>query len=582
IVVFDGPMAAAESAGDAVAGAAPTAPEASRAHSTTNVQEIGVDEPDVIKTDGRLIVTVVGPTLRVIDTSGGSPDEVGRLPLGRGDYPDASVLLAGDRAVVLVRDNPMIAYDAPTSPDVQSGPGAAIAPSYPYQPSTTVLLVDLSDPSDPRVESSLEVDGMYLDARLVDDTVRLVVSSQPRLSFPMTEADWNRSEKELTARNQSIVAASNISDWLPSYRLDVNGEQSSGQLVTCDRLSHPEEFAGFTTVSVLTFDLADGLSDGDAVGVLADGDTVYASTDRLYVATTRWGAVVPMADSRVAPPIDDERTGIHAFDIAGDDPANYVASGEVDGRIIGRYAMSEHDGVLRVATTVTGLASGEQSESSLFTLAERGDELVEVGAVGGLGKGEQIFAVRYFGDTGYVVTFRQTDPLYVLDLSDPAAPEVSGELKITGYSAYLHGVGEGRLVGVGQEATAEGQAIGSQVSLFDVSDPSSPAKLDGHVLRNAWSQAEADPHAFLYWPGTAQLVVPIDGATDRGALVLGVGEDSLTDQGMVTHAGADVPEQWSTVLRSLVIGDSLYTLWTDGLQVNDLDDLDVQGWLPLA
>lgn len=578
-IAFDGPMESAESSVDALAGAES---QPGRAHSTTNVQEIGIDEPDVIKTDGDLIVTVVGPSLRVIDTSGADPEEVGRLPLGRGDNPDASVLLSEDRAVVLVQDNPVIAYDAPMPPEAQPGLGTEIAPGYPHLPTTTVLLVDLSDPSNPRVESSLDVDGSYLDARLVDGTVRLVVSSQPGLTFPMTEADLDSSEAELTARNRSIIEASTIDDWLPSYRLDVDGEQSSGQLLTCDQLSHPEEFAGFSTLSVLTFDLDDGLSDGDAVGVLADGDTVYASTDRLYVATTRWDAGVPTAESSTTAPTDMEHTAIHAFDIAGDDPARYVASGEVDGRIIGRYAMSEHDGVLRVATTVTALASGRQSESSLFTLAERGDELVELGAVGGLGRGEQIFAVRYFGDTGYVVTFRQTDPLYVLDLSDPTAPEVAGELKITGYSAYLHGIGSERLIGVGQEATAEGQAVGAQVSLFDVSDPASPAKLDGHVLPDTWTQAESDPHAFLFWPDTEQLVVPIEGATDRGALVLGVDGDSLTEQGLVTRADADMAKQWSAVRRSLVIGDSLYTLWTDGLQVNDLDSLQVQSWLPLG
>lgn len=541
-------------------------------HSTTTVQESGVDEPDIVKTDGRLIVTVVGPDLKVVDTTGAAPVEIGSLKLGD-EYIDATVLLQGDHAVVFVRANSMIAYDSrmPFAPP----PGAI---------TTQVLLVDLSDPSLPTVEATLDVDGDYLDARLVDGVVRMVVSTAPALQFPMAEADWNRPEDELTARNKTIVAESTIDDWLPSYRLTSGGTESSGLLVECDRLEHPQDFAGFTTLSVLTLDLAAGLTSGDAVGVLTGGDTVYASTDRLYVATSRWTSVEPAADLALLPD-GNTTTGIHAFVTQGNEPARYVASGEVEGRILGRYALSEHDDVLRVATTTDrwdASPEADQSESQLVTLTERDGELVELGRVGGLGKGEQIHAVRYFGPTAYVVTFRQTDPLYVLDLSDPAAPAVDGELKITGYSAYLHEVGEGRLVGVGQEATAEGMTIGAQVSLFDVADPATPTKLDGHVVENAYSQAEWDPHAFLYWPETSQLVLPIDGEAVHGAVVLAVGADSLTEQGVVTYAGDGSAEYYPTVLRSIVIRDSLYTLWSDGMQVNKLDGLELDHWLPLA
>ena len=565
VAYAEGDMAMEDSAGADGRAAAP-------AHSTTTVQEAGVDEPDIVKTDGRLVVTVVGPNLKVVDTTGAAPVEVGSLKLGD-EYADASVLLEGDRAVVFVRTSPMIAYDTRMS----------FAP-MPGELTTQVLLVDLSDPASPTVEATLDVDGDYLDARLVDGVVRMVVSTSPALEFPMTEADLNRSEDELTARNKTIVAESTIDDWLPSYRLTSGGTESSGRLVECDRLEHPEEFAGFTTLSVLTLDLAAGLTSGDAVGVLTDGDTVYASTDRLYVATSRWTSVEPAADLALLPD-GNTTTGIHAFVTEGNEPARYVASGEVEGRILGRYALSEHDDVLRVATTTDrwdASPEADQSESQLVTLTERDGELVELGRVGGLGKGEQIQAVRYFGPTAYVVTFRQTDPLYVLDLTDPAAPAVDGELKITGYSAYLHEVGAGRLVGVGQEATAEGMTVGAQVSLFDVADPAAPTKLDGHLVENAYSQAEWDPHAFLYWPETSQLVVPIDGEAVHGAVVLTVGADALTEQGVVTYAGDGSAEFYPTVLRSIVIGDSLYTLWSDGMQVNELDGLELDHWLPLA
>lgn len=599
--LYSGEMATEDTAAAAPqAGAADTA--ARQPHSTTNVQEAGVDEPDVAKTDGRLLVTTAGGDLRILDVTGDAPRELGRLdltaatadpaalsaeppserimpdgPWGPGTV-DATVLLAGDRVVVLARQNSMIAYDmAATSFPVGGTPLT----------STTVLLVDIADPAAPTVESKLTVDGNYLDARMVDETVRLVVSSYPALAFPMEEADWNRPEAELTERNQAIVEESTIEDWLPSYTFtEGDADPVDGQLLSCEQLSRPDEFAGFSTINVLTFDPAEGLSADATVGVLTDGDTVYASQDRLYVATTRWGDPVPVVDPsaliRPAPEANTVTTGIHAFDITGNVPAKYLASGEVEGRIIGRYAMSEHEGVLRVATTLDSWTGPTNTtESRLYTLEEDDGELVPLGQVGGLGKGEQIYAVRYFGDTGYVVTFRQVDPLYVLDLSDPANPAVTGELKITGYSSYLHDCGDDRLIGVGQEASTDGRTVGAQVSLFDVADPAAPAKLDGHVVSGAWAQTESDPQAFLFWPETGQVVVPIDGQTGPSALVVQLGEDTVTEQGQVTRT-EPARNGWAWLRRTLVVGDSLYTVWQDGVQVNGLSDLEPEGWVPFG
>ncbi|WP_171906634.1 beta-propeller domain-containing protein [Jiangella alba] len=575
-------LAVPESAGRGDSGGA-------QSHSTTNVQEAGVDEPDVAKTDGRLLVTTAGGDLRVIDVTGDAPREVGRLALtdpaakpapGRMIAPeiapenvDASVFLAGDRVVALVRQYPMIAYDA-----MSSYPG-------PMTSTTAVLLIDISDPAEPVVESRLQVDGDYLDARMVDDTVRLVVSSYPTLEFPMTEADVNLPEDELTERNRAIVEESTIADWLPSYTFTSgDAEPETGQLVSCEQVSRPDEFAGFSLLSVLTFDPDDGLGTDGSVGVLTDGDTVYASQDRLYVATTRWGdPFAPAGDAiRTLPGPGDITTGIHAFDITGNVPARYLASGEVEGRILGRYAMSEHEGVLRVATTIDGWnGTTDTSESVLYTLEEGDGELVQLGQVGGLGKGEQIYAVRYFGDTGYVVTFRQVDPLYVLDLSDPAAPAVTGELKITGYSAYLHDAGDDRLLGVGQETTENGMAVGAQISLFDVADPTAPAKLDGHVVPNAWSQTEWDPQAFLFWPETRQVVVPMETGTGPSALIVRLDGDAVTEQGQITRTESP-RDGWAWLRRTVIVGDTLYTVWQDGVQANGLADLEPRGWAGFA
>lgn len=541
---------------------APSAPSPQE-HSTTNVQEKGVDEPDVVKTDGKLMITALEQELQVMDVSGGSPVQLGKLALD--DLSEPNLFLTGDQAVVLGTEFSDIVYEREPAPDRDRG----IAPPQPSKTTSIVLLVDLSDPRNPQVSHRLELDGAYVDAREVDGVMRLVVSSSSQQVAP------------------DDVPSSTIEDWLPRYRLDSGGQRTSGPLVGCDNIHHPPKFSGISSVSVLTFQLDEGLTDGDAVSVLTDGGDVYSSADRLYVTGTQWAQPRPMNtpenDTSTSPAVPVQspvRTGIHAFDISGAAPAEYVASGEVEGTTIGQYAMSEHDGVLRVATT-RDTGQVDATESQLVTFAERDGALVRQGAVGGLGKGERIYAVRYFGDVAYVVTYRQVDPLYVLDLSDPSSPTVEGELKITGYSSYLHDVGSGHLVGVGQEATTDGVTVGAQVSLFDVGNPSDPSKLDGYVLPEAYSEVERDPHAFLYWSSTGQLVVPMTRAEGSGAVVLQVQPHALVEEGFVEYAG-DGTSGYAAVLRSVVVGDSLYTVWPDGVQANALNGLALKAWLSLT
>jgi outer membrane protein assembly factor BamB len=243
-------------------------------------------------------------------------------------------------------------------------------------------------------------------------------------------------------------------------------------------------------------DPAAGLNSVSTVSLASDGDTVYATTSSLYIASNpqwwyaprRLPMVMPNAGSlrpapQVRPLMPPQQTQIHRFDISRPGAPRYVASGEVSGRLLNQYSLSDYAGYLRVATT-TGDALADEpgdsnavstSSSSVYVL--RADTLTKVGELDGLGERQRIYAVRFIGALAYVVTFQQMDPLYTLDLRDPTAPRIAGTLELTGYSAYLHPAADRTLIGVGQEATAQGRPLGTQISLFDVSNPASPRRL---------------------------------------------------------------------------------------------------------
>ncbi|KAB1117638.1 beta-propeller domain-containing protein [Micromonospora aurantiaca (nom. illeg.)] len=565
----------------AVGGAAKDAASASTPDfSGTNVHEAGVDEPDLVKTDGRRIVTVSRGVLSVVDPA--SRRVTGRLALDRdaerfsGD--EGSLLLHGDRALVLLHAGRTVKGPVP---DGQTRPGAT--------PQARLVLVDLAGP--PRVVGEYRMDGLLVDARQSGGTARVVIRSAPRLDFPYPSG--RRTDAQRIAANRAVIDKATLDDWLPRYEIRDSVRTVGTGRVGCDRVNRPAGFSGASMVTVLSFDLgAAALGAGDPVTVVADGDTVYSNGARLYVANDHRWRMWRGGPSGAR----DTSTEIYQFDTAAGTP-RFVAAGSVPGWLINQYALSEWDGHLRVATTTGDTwGRGTSSQSGVYVLRADGATLKRVGAVTGLGKGERIFAVRFVGGTGYVVTFRQTDPLYGVDLRDPAAPRVTGELKINGYSAYLHPAGDGRLIGVGQDATDRGRVTGTQVSLFDVADPARPARIAQHHVPGGWSEAEHDPHAFLYWEPERLVVLPVRQpgvVTDRadgtrrppsgGVLALRIGDKGFTVAGAVDHPGvlADGGE-WAPIRRSLMIDGVLWTVSDAGLKATALSGMTTLGWVPLT
>jgi hypothetical protein len=568
--------AASDSAGGMESAPAATGP----IYSETNTQEVGVDEGDIVETNGTHLFVAGQDGVRIVDVAASNVAATLAVP-------------QGNHQLILDATRLMVATQPWNS-------GQEIV----------VSLFDVADPVAPVLLERQHLEGSLVAARASGGTARLVLTSQLATRLPFVNPGmFGYTTERALAENKRIVETTPIDDWMPrTFREGADGSYSAvATALDCSAVAAPSEFAGLGITWVASIDLAGG---GDSTsrastvrasaGVVSQGGTVYQSASNLYLATVPWDIWYPMASDSPSPS-SPPPTYIHQFALGADGSVQYVASGEVTGQLLNQFAMSELGGDLRVATTVNDWSGNGASESYVKVLRPDGDTLVEIGSVGGLGKGEQIYAVRFLGTLAYVVTFKQVDPLYVVDLADPSAPRLVGELKIPGYSAYLHPVGDGLLLGVGQSATLEGVTQGTQLSLFDVRDPANPAQLSTLLLGGS-SEAEWDHHAFLYWPETdpatgetvGTIVIPSSPmwgpcpadvrclGTDitspaGGVIVAELRGTTLSARGVIQHTlAAGAGPCWNPLQRAVVIDSELATIGFDQVQFSDRATLAVR------
>jgi hypothetical protein len=443
----------------------------------------------------------------------------------------------------------------------------------PEGPRTVVHTIDLSDPSSPALTGSSEYTASLLSARQYGATVRLVLGTGlPQLDFVTPEGKLT--EREALRHNREVLAESAIGDWLPTVTDETDGGEAE-QLVDCADMSRPEDFTGAGSVAIVGYSPAEDSESGEdtsgrsTTGVATASQTVYSSTDRLYLAIgAGWGGGccvamdMPMPRGGGWPGTGDGTTQLHAFALDGDDAA-YLGSGEVEGTVADRWAMDAVDGTLRVAV---GPSSQTGNANSVVTLTEEDGELRELGRVDRLGINEQIMSVRWFDDLAILVTFRQIDPLYAIDLSDPAHPKKLGELKIPGYSDYLHPIGKDRIMGLGVDADLEGRTSGGQVAVFDLSDPTAPRRL-GQEKYNPSTQllAGQDPRQFTWLPKQQTALTVIahygrSGGATGWVSVLKVGADGSLARHNV--AGTDGYDDVAA-LRTVPLPDGRVALVTE-------------------
>lgn len=606
-------------------------------YSETNTQVEGVDEADTVKTDGNYIYVLSNNDLVVVKSwPARESEEVGRVTLS---VNPMNFFLKGNQAIVLGSANlhdlvegvPTGERDQGTEPagggtdiDAAMSESEGAESGYPdyyydYRPVTTLTIVDLTDKANPKeVETSI-YDGYLMDSRRIEAKTYMALNKYISIYLPYwpDELDWiyygsqqrpspetiNAAFDALIERNIKKIKSRTLIDWLPHYWTAKGGakaQYSDGEmLASCEDLYAPSVYSGIGLLGLVTVDV----DSGDLMASIIQGNwgNVYASLEAVYVASTNYYFYDWWRDAedKEIPPIS---THIHKFAFDDDGFARYSASGKVLGYAINQFAFDEYKENLRVATTEgTGWWSDQESESRVTILEEKEGELVEVGMVGGLGKGEQIYSVRFIGDQGYVVTFRQVDPLYVIDLSDPAAPKVTGELKIPGYSSYIHPLEPGFLLTAGRDGDEEGRVGGIKIEIFDVSDPSDPKSVKTAVIGDGWdtwSDVLYDHKAFNYFKARNLLAIPVSGwvETNDGGQWVGeyksqlalfkVTKEDIEVLPFISHmdfinefGGRDdcryYNGYWQAhIYRSVFVEDYVYSLSRLGLLIHDTRDFE--------
>ncbi len=469
-------------------------------HSDTNLQVAGVDEADIVKTDGRYLYVLSGERIVIVDPNDGAPQKLTEFTLPHGDadgYGVSGMYLVGDRLVVM---------------------------QYRYtqlRATTAALVYDIADPKKPSLVTCFEQDGGEISSRVIGDILytvsRYTVRTAPIEDDPATFVPSIGCDEEST-----VLAANDI------YICE---ESAQYIVVTAARVSGEGERLS-------------------QKAVLTAGNTVYANTENLYVAGGYY----------------DGKTHLVRFALNGGN-IEQQAQSAINGTLLNQFAMDEYDGYLRVVVTEYGVGG---TTNALLVLDK---DLNTVGALKGLAEDERVYSVRFDGAVGYFVTFRQVDPLFTVDLSDPTKPMIQSALKIPGFSQYLHPYGDGLLLGIGMDADENGRTTFMKLSMFDVSDPTAVTESDVTVLDQSYSEVLSNHKAALIDVGKDL----IGFATADNTYQL-YGYDA--QNGFVLKARLAAPGGHGT--RGVYIGEYLYVTSVNGVLSYRMSDFSSVGALSIV
>ncbi len=523
--------------------------------STTTEQEEGVQEADVIKNDGEYLYVLSRGNLRIVKaTPVESMEEVSSVDLRGYGY---DLYLVGDKVVAITTpefeampvdtfptDDVAVDNVANTTEPAPAKPPATaqFIAEYFYQPRVQITVIDVADRANPQVLSRTQLDGNVNSSRMIGDRLYLVMVHYPEF-LPFIAED---------ARGDDLKGG-DVSDVIPNIKVDVDGVN----VVDAD-VAEPTDFYrpvdqdGWGLTTVVSFDI-DTPTDYQSQSVVGYPANAYMSTEALYLTNTDYNYEGEMR----------ETTDIYKFSVV-EGGTELAATGSVPGRVLNQYSMGEHNGFLRLASTVGPSfnrfgQNTSESKNNVYVLEQVDDTLTVAGSVEGLAPGESIQSARFLGDRGFVVTFVQIDPLFTLDLSDPRDPKVVGELKVPGFSTFITPMGDNHLLTIGRDTNDEFgfvRADGVRLSIFDVTDFANPVLSHSETIGSggAYSEALFNPKAFTYFAQRNLLAFPVeiygfqDGgfAVDDGGFIdvdNGQGGDSGSsdDLGDVELEGGETP-----------------------------------------
>ncbi len=485
-----------------------------KGHAETNTQTKGVDEGDIIKTDSRYIYFLGSDTggsnkkLRIIDTQTMTAvfdsyiyDENGDILWVSDIYVNGDTLVA----ICTMKNS----YDAYSS----------VYGYYGASGTTVTMSYDITSRNQPKLIRSNTQDGAYRSSRMVGNVLYTVSQY------------YVRAESEEALENVCIPKV-------------------GGAEIGCDCIFLPEK-AGDSYILLTALDVT--VKDGavGSVAVLGATGNYYCSEDTFYIVAEDYNYKDSFVEIR-------ENTVINAFSLDGTNIA-FKATGKVKGRIVNQYSLDQYEGNLRIGVTYFNNKTSK-NVSSLYVLDENLDI---IGKLEDIANNEQIKSVRYMGKEAYVVTFRNTDPLFAIDLSDPEKPVIKGELKIPGYSAYLHPIGDNLLLGIGYEGDSQNADFNSvKVSLFDISDPTNLKELDKLVTHKASTPVTNNPKELIYKADEGIIGMPVNTYDDDGVnylyYIIQVKDNKLTLKHKLLH----LPGYYKGInhFRGTYIGDEFFTV----------------------
>ncbi len=559
-------------------------------YSTTNIQVEGVDEADLIKTDGKYIYQLSEEELLIIKAIPANDMRV----LSRIDFSDQGFcpgeLYIDDRYLVVLGSNN---NNHNPEPLMKSKANVSLQPCGKRELTTMAIVYDISDKENLRQLREIEIEGRYLSSRKIGSAVYFL--SNRNIAYHYSDSD----EPQLPFYRDSAIAEEKISvdyDKISYFPGDI---YPAYIMIAGFNIDKPEEKAVVQTY-------------------LGNGENIYASVNNLYIAVSRYEENQALIrDSNFPDSPSGEQTRIYRFGLQ-DGEINYAAKGEVPGRILNQFSMDENEGYFRIATTTGDMWRSDEytSKNNIYVL----DGKLDIkGKLEDIAPGERIYSSRFMGDRAYLVTFRDVDPFFVIDMKNPENPVILGKLKIPGYSDYLHPYDENHIIGFGKDtielkngSNDDSQAYyqGLKIAIFDVSDVSKPIEMckeiigdrgtDSELLRNHKALLFSRDRNLLAFPLTLMERAENDNDSNRklqrgsftfqGAYVYHIDlDEGFKLRGRISHLEAEdylkAGSHWYNselnVERVLYIDDMLYSLSPRMIQAHSLSDLEHINTLPL-